>query len=75
MFCHDLAKTLRFFIATFSFSAYDETTICVGLARLGNTTQKIVSGRMKDLIKVEFGPPLHCLVIPGKTHPMEEEML
>jgi diphthine synthase len=30
---------------------------------------------MKELVKVDFGPPLHCLIIPGKTHPMEDEML
>lgn len=30
---------------------------------------------MKQLLMVDFGPPLHCLVIVGKTHPVEEEML
>eukprot|EP01018_Ginkgo_biloba_P016763 Gb_41244 [translate_table: standard] len=56
-------------------SAYDEDTICVGLARLGSEAQQIVVGSMKDLLTFDFGPPLHCLVIVGKTHPVEEEML
>lgn len=55
--------------------AYNDTTLCVGLARLGNSSQKIVAGPMKDLLAVDFGPPLHCLIIPGHTHPMEDEML
>lgn len=35
----------------------------------------IVTGTMKQLLAVDFGAPLHCLVIVGKTHPLEEEML
>ncbi|XP_059279004.1 probable diphthine methyl ester synthase [Lycium ferocissimum] len=56
-------------------SVYGENTICVGLARLGSEDQKVVAGSMKQLLTVDFGPPLHCLVIVGKTHPVEEEML
>ncbi|KAH0990580.1 hypothetical protein GBA52_002063 [Prunus armeniaca] len=55
--------------------SYDENTMCVGLARLGSEDQKIVSGTMKELQLIDFGAPLHCLVIVGKTHPVEEEML
>lgn len=56
-------------------SAYNEDTHCVGLVRLGSEMQKIVAGSMKDLLTIDFGPPLHCLVIVGKTHPLEKEML
>lgn len=35
----------------------------------------VVAGPMKQLLEVDFGNPLHCLVIVGKTHPVEEEML
>ncbi|KAL6008269.1 hypothetical protein ACLOJK_033775 [Asimina triloba] len=56
-------------------SAYNEESLCVGIARLGSEDQKIVAGSMKDLQAVDFGPPLHCLVIVGKTHPLEDEML
>ncbi|KAJ6405888.1 hypothetical protein OIU84_013789 [Salix udensis] len=56
-------------------SAYNEDTNCVGLARLGSEDQKIVAGSMRQLLAVDFGAPLHCLVIVGTTHPLEEEML
>ncbi|GKU93967.1 hypothetical protein SLEP1_g7515 [Rubroshorea leprosula] len=56
-------------------SAYNEDTDCVGFARLGSEDQMIVAGTMKQLLTVDFGKPLHCLVIVGKTHPVEDEML
>ncbi|XP_019155988.1 PREDICTED: probable diphthine methyl ester synthase [Ipomoea nil] len=56
-------------------SAYNEDTACVGFARLGSEDQKVVAGSMKRLLTYDFGPPLHCLVIVGTTHPVEEEML
>ncbi|GFP85857.1 probable diphthine synthase [Phtheirospermum japonicum] len=54
---------------------YNEDTTCVGMARIGCEDQVIVSGSMKQLLTADFGPPLHCLVIVGDTHPVEEEML
>ncbi|GAU24988.1 hypothetical protein TSUD_312230 [Trifolium subterraneum] len=56
-------------------SAYTEDTECVGLARIGSEDQMVVAGTMKQLLSIDFGTPLHCLVITGKTHPLEEEML
>ncbi|XP_027148657.1 probable diphthine methyl ester synthase [Coffea eugenioides] len=56
-------------------NAYTEDTTCVGFARLGSEDQLVVAGSMKQLLEVDFGPPLHCLVIVGDTHPVEEEML
>ncbi|KAL7161255.1 hypothetical protein ACSBR2_041827 [Camellia fascicularis] len=55
--------------------AYNEDTTCVGFARLGSENQMVVAGSMKQLLSVDFGAPLHCLVIVGETHPVEEEML
>lgn len=55
--------------------AYDENTMCVGVARLGSDSQKIVAGAMGRLIDVDFGPPLHSLVIAGSLHAIEEEIL
>jgi diphthine methyl ester synthase len=56
-------------------AAYSEDTECVGFARIGSEDQKVVAGTMKQLQLIDFGAPLHCLVITGKTHPLEEEML
>lgn len=55
--------------------AYDENTMCVGVARVGSETQKIVAGPMKSLLDVDFGAPLHSLIIAGETHSIEDEIL
>ncbi|CAM9163441.1 unnamed protein product [Ascophyllum nodosum] len=54
---------------------YGPESLCVGLARLGQPTQKIVAGKMSDILNVDMGGPLHCLVICGTTHPLEEKLL
>lgn len=54
---------------------YTSDTWIVGVARLGSDSQKIVAGRMEDLQKVDWGSPLHSLVIPGDVHPLEQEYL
>lgn len=58
-----------------SIIAYDETTIAVGLARIGCDEQRIVCGTMKCLLSHDLGPPLHSLIIPGEMHFLEKEML
>ena len=49
--------------------------LVVGCARLGAKDQKIVSGKLKEILEVDFGEPLHCLIVPGDLHFMEEEAL
>jgi diphthine synthase len=48
---------------------------CIGIARLGNNDCIIKYGKVKDLMKFDFGKPPHCLIVPGKLHFMEEEAL
>lgn len=50
-------------------------TFCIGVARIGRDDQKIKSGKASELLKEDFGTPLHSLIIPGKLHFVEEEML
>ena len=52
-----------------------ETTMCVGLARIGSPDQIIKAGTMVQLLEADFGSPLHSLVICGNLHVMEEEAL
>ena len=54
---------------------FTRDTLCIGCARLGAKDQLIKAGKAKDLAKVDFGKPVHCLVVPGKLHFMEEEMV
>ncbi len=51
-----------------------EDTLVIGCARLG-TDNVIKAGKLKDVRKFDFGKPPHCLIIPGKLHFMEEEMV
>ncbi|KAJ3082223.1 diphthine synthase [Quaeritorhiza haematococci] len=60
---------------------YTKDTIAVGLVRLGSIKddekegQLIVSGTLEELLTVDFGAPLHSLVIAGKMHFLEADML
>ncbi|WIA13767.1 hypothetical protein OEZ85_007317 [Tetradesmus obliquus] len=55
--------------------AYSEETLAIGMSRLGSPDQQIVAGSMGQLLQQDFGPPLHCLVIAGDVHVIEEEIL
>lgn len=49
-------------------------TVAIGLARVGSDDQQIVAAELETLqANVDFGKPLHSLVIPGKMHPLEED--
>ena len=52
-----------------------DTTLCIGLARLGQETQCIKAGTMKELIQEDFGGPLHSVIICGDLHDLELEVL
>jgi hypothetical protein len=44
--------------------AYDASkTLCVGLARMGQPTQKMVAGTLEELATVDMGEPLHSMII------------
>eukprot|EP01017_Pseudomicrothorax_dubius_P003899 TRINITY_DN10669_c0_g2_i2.p1 TRINITY_DN10669_c0_g2~~TRINITY_DN10669_c0_g2_i2.p1 ORF type:complete len:276 (+),score=44.91 TRINITY_DN10669_c0_g2_i2:131-958(+) len=56
--------------------AYGKDTKAFGLARIGQTDQKIVAAPMIDFVdKVDMGGPLHSFVICApELHPIEDEM-
>jgi diphthine methyl ester synthase len=54
---------------------YSRSTQCVGLVRIGREDQLVVAGSMGELATLDFGGPLHSLVIVGETHELESEML
>ena len=49
--------------------------LVVGCARLGSDDFVVKAGKLSDVKKFEFGKPPHCLIIPGKMHFVEEEMM
>lgn len=54
---------------------FTEDTLCIGCARLGSSDPTIIAGKAKELLKADFGGPLHSLIVPGKLHFMEEDAL
>uniref|UniRef100_A0A7S3QKH8 diphthine methyl ester synthase n=2 Tax=Dunaliella tertiolecta TaxID=3047 RepID=A0A7S3QKH8_DUNTE len=55
--------------------AYGPDTLAIGIARLQADDQLIVAAPMSELKGIDFGAPLHSLVIAGSVHVMEEEMI
>ena len=47
----------------------------LGCARLTNKDQLVSYATKEELKKKDWGPPPHCLVVPGPLHVVEEEML
>jgi diphthine synthase len=61
---------------TLAEEAFDpKTTLCVGLARLGQESQQIVAGTMEELVEVDFGAPLHSFIVCGHCHDLELQVL
>ena len=50
-------------------------TKALGCARIGCPDYKIVYADLNELKSIDFGKPPYCLIIPGKLHFVEEEML
>ena len=52
------------------------SALAVGLARVGADDEKIVAGTLEELKDVDFGEPLHSLILVGKNiHELEVEYL
>lgn len=55
--------------------AFTLDTLAVVVARAGSDDVVIKAGRVGELGKLDFGPPPHVLIVPGKLHFMEAEAL
>lgn len=49
--------------------------MCVGVARLGADDQVIRTATLQQLASCDLGAPLHSLVITGRLHPLEVDLL
>ncbi len=53
-----------------------DEALVVAMVRIGASDQIIRAGLLKELVQVDFGAPLHALVIPGpEMHEIEYEVL
>jgi diphthine synthase len=53
----------------------NDDLLVIGCARLGSDNYLVKSGKLLEVKEFDFGAPLHCLIIPGKMHFIEEEMV
>lgn len=56
-------------------NVFTGNTLCVGCAKIGSLDQIIKFGKAKDLVKLNLKDGVHCLIVPGKLHFMEEKAL
>lgn len=52
-----------------------EIPLYVGCARVGSPDQVVAAGTADRLRGVDFGDPLHVVIVPGELHVMEREYL
>ncbi|XP_076283921.1 diphthine methyl ester synthase [Lasioglossum baleicum] len=56
--------------------ALNDSSIAIGLARVGWDDQCIVACSLREMASLDIGPPPHCMVIPAVSlHCIEEEFL
>ncbi len=56
-------------------SVFTSSTLCVGVARAGSETATVKAGTAQELLTADFGSQMHCLIVPGTLHFMEEDAL
>ncbi len=54
---------------------FEKHPLICGLGRVGSDAAVIKCGDIHTLKDEDFGPPLHCIVVPGPLHYMEKEAL
>ena len=69
------AKQLIEIISSKPNDLISEDSSVIGLARIGSESETIKFCKLKDMVDVDLGEPLHSMIIPGKLHPLEQEML
>ena len=52
-----------------------EDSLFCAAARVGSSRQALFAGYPEEIATVDLGPPLHCLIMPGKLHFMEARAL
>jgi len=53
----------------------NKDTFAIVASRIGFETQKIISGKFNNLLKIDFGEPPHSLIITGKLHFTESDAI
>jgi diphthine synthase len=54
---------------------WDADALGVAVARAGSPDPVVAADRLGRLAELDFGDPLHALVVPGELHHLEAEAL
>ena len=55
---------------------YQGDSLAIGAARVGSSQETMACGTLRELCRVDLGPPLHSLVLLGKrTHELERDFI
>ncbi|MEM3071958.1 MAG: diphthine synthase [Candidatus Bathyarchaeia archaeon] len=52
-----------------------EDRLLIGVARVGGPDMDVKAGKLVNILRHDFGPPPHSIVLPGNLHFMEKEAL
>ncbi|OIR58720.1 MAG: diphthine synthase [Amphiamblys sp. WSBS2006] len=69
----DAARQILFVAQKRKDGAIEDSTVGVGLARIGTQTEAIHPATLAQLAETDLGAPLHSLVIPGSVTVYEKE--
>lgn len=53
----------------------NQDTFVIVASRIGTNEKNIISGKIRSLVKLNFGPGPHSMIITGRLHFMEEECI
>ena len=70
---HDALSLLLDVENTLNGKIISPDTFVIVASRIGKNDQKIISGKISNLIKKEFGEPPHSIIIPGSLHFTESD--
>jgi diphthine synthase len=75
MTANDGIKVMLQLSAKLPGSPLGPSTVVAAVARAGEPDCRKFAGSASRLSSIDFGPPMHCLIIPGKLHFEEREAL
>ena len=55
--------------------AFTEETFVLVASRIGRTDKKIISGKVRSLMEINYGTGPHSLIVPGRLHFVEKEAI
>ncbi len=68
-------KMLREVEASYKLGVFQDSRLIVVASRLGRTDQSVTVGQLGDLLKLDFGPAPHSILVPSNLHFTEAEAL